>query len=71
MLSFSTSPTICYCINIDEKTIIEAVKNGADTLKKVKESTKACTGNECKEMNPKGRCCSIEIKQLIIENTTS
>jgi len=27
--------------------------NGADTLKKVKEMTSACTGNECKEKNPK------------------
>ena len=68
MFKFTKSPTICYCIDVDEATIINAVKNGADTLKKVKEQTKACTGNECKEKNPKGRCCSVEIKQIIKDN---
>ena len=62
---FTKSPTICYCIDVDEATIVNAIKNGADSLKKVKEQTKACTGNECKEKNPKGRCCSVEIKQLL------
>jgi len=71
MLSFSASPTICYCIKVDEKTIVEAVKNGADTLKKVKDITLACTGDECKIKNPKGRCCSVEIKQIIKANTSS
>ena len=68
MFTFKKSQTICYCINIDEDTIVEAIKNGADTLKKVKETTLACTGDECKVKNPKGRCCSKEIMQLIKEN---
>ena len=67
-LHIKKGPTICYCIDIDEETIVKAIKNGADTLSKVKETTSACTGNECKEKNPKGRCCSVEIKQLIKEN---
>lgn len=44
---------ICLCQGIDEDTIIEAIKNGADTIEKVKEVTGAttgyCHGSRCKE----------------------
>jgi len=56
---------ICYCIEINKKTIVESIQNGADSLKKIKENTKACTGSECKTKNPMQRCCSVEIKTLI------
>jgi len=56
---------ICYCIGIDKKRIVDAVKAGATTLKAVKEQTRACTGDHCKEVNPNGRCCSKEIRQII------
>jgi len=65
MFTFSASPTLCYCIKVDEATIVNAIKNGANSLKKVKEMTKACTGNECAELNPSGKCCSKDIKILI------
>ena len=56
---------ICYCIQVDKKTIVEVIRNGATTLSAIKEATGACTGNECKRLNPNGRCCSKEIKALI------
>ena len=56
---------ICYCIKVDKKTIVNAIKSGATTLKEIKEQTKACTGSDCKNLNPNKRCCSKEIKQLI------
>lgn len=56
---------ICYCIEVDKGTIVKAIQNGNDSLKKIKESTRACTGSECKTKNPQKRCCSIEIKKLI------
>ncbi|MBD3830810.1 MAG: (2Fe-2S)-binding protein [Arcobacter sp.] len=56
---------ICYCIEVDKNTIINSIKNGNRTLQNIKDDTKACTGNECKEKNPKKRCCSKEIKELI------
>ena len=65
MFNFSASPMVCYCIKIDEATIVKAIKNGADTLAQVKETTKACTGSECAELNPSGKCCSKDIKSLI------
>ena len=65
MFNFKASPTVCYCIEVDEAMIVEAIKNSANSLAKVKERTKACTGNECAEKNPSGKCCSKEIKTLI------
>ncbi|MCF6205505.1 MAG: (2Fe-2S)-binding protein [Sulfurovum sp.] len=43
---------ICYCIGVDKQTIVEAVLNGANTLKTIKEQTMACTGDACKEKTP-------------------
>lgn len=50
--------TACKCKNVLIETIVEAVKNGADTVEKVGEATKA--GTAC------GRCQSIISN--IIEN---
>ena len=38
------SKTVCHCMNVTEDQIKEAIKNGADTLEKVMEVTKAGTG---------------------------
>ncbi len=65
MFQFKTSPTVCYCIGVDEATIVDAIKNGANSLAKVKKMTNACTGSKCAEKNPSGKCCSREIKELI------
>jgi NAD(P)H-nitrite reductase large subunit len=64
-LEANDSELVCYCIEVDKKTIIDAIKNGKDTLSKIKESTKACTGSSCKDLNPSGKCCSKDVKNLI------
>jgi len=64
-LEANDSKLVCYCIEVNKKTIIESVKNGNDTLSKIKESTGACTGNSCKDLNPSGKCCSKDIINLI------
>ena len=56
---------ICYCTKVDKKTIVDAIKAGSNTLKSIKETTTACTGDECATLNPSKRCCSKEIKQLL------
>ncbi len=57
--------TICYCKNVSKKVILDAIKDGAKTLKDIQEKTGACTGNQCKELNPSGKCCSEEIENLL------
>ena len=56
---------ICFCIEVDKKTVLQAIRNGATTLEMIKKTTHACTGNECKAKNPTGKCCSPQIKKLI------
>jgi len=60
---------ICYCVGVTRNRIVQAVHNGAHTLKAIQESTGACTGNRCKEFNPKGRCCSGDILEIIRQET--
>jgi NAD(P)H-nitrite reductase large subunit len=59
------SEIICYCLQVNKGTIVSSVKSGNNTLSKIKESTKACTGADCKAQNPTGKCCSAEINELI------
>jgi len=60
---------ICYCLNVSESTIIQAIKNGDNSLKDIQKSTKACTGNRCKELNPSGKCCSEDIMKILQRET--
>lgn len=45
--------------------IVTAIKNGADTLKKVMASTNAMKNAQCSIKNPKGICCGKDIITLI------
>ena len=63
--TLSDTDLICYCTRVNKKSIVDAIKQGATTLKKIKEDTTACTGDECATLNPNKRCCSKEINQLI------
>jgi hypothetical protein len=56
---------ICFCKNISKAEIETAFLKGAKTLKHIQDATGACTGNQCKELNPKGHCCSAEIATML------
>ena len=60
---------ICYCLNVSEEEIIHAIRTGAKTLKDIQKATKACTGNQCKQLNPSGKCCSTDILKIIKNET--
>lgn len=60
MSNIDNDKIICRCKKVSERTIIEAIKNGADTYEKVKKETGA---------NAYGCfACRLEIKRLIEEN---
>ncbi len=63
--TLSDNDLICYCCDVDKQTILKAIQNGSQTLKEIKATTTACTGDECAIVNPNKRCCSKEIRQLI------
>lgn len=56
---------ICYCKQITKSEIEKAISEGAKTLKDIQEMTGACTGNQCKELNPSGKCCLFEINAML------
>ncbi|MBI9107005.1 MAG: (2Fe-2S)-binding protein [Spirochaetales bacterium] len=56
---------VCYCQNVNKGIIVSAVKSGTITLALVKDATSACTGGNCKELNPSDKCCSGDILELI------
>ena len=57
--------TICYCSNVSKDEIVQAIINGAKTLYDIRKTTKACTIGRCKELSPRKRCCSSEIRKLL------
>lgn len=56
---------ICHCKQVSKNEIEKAISDGAKTLKDIQEMTGACTGNDCKEMNPSGKCCSSDINAML------
>lgn len=56
---------VCHCRGVSEASIVRAIRNGAHALEGVKAETGACTGNRCKTLNPKNRCCSADALRLI------
>lgn len=60
MSNIDNDKIVCRCKKVSERTIIKAIKNGADTYEKVKKETGA---------NAYGCfACRLEIKRLIEEN---
>ncbi|MDR0476679.1 MAG: (2Fe-2S)-binding protein [Desulfobulbaceae bacterium] len=56
---------VCWCAGVSAKGIRDAVKNGARTLADIRAATGACSKGDCKNNNPRGRCCSVEIVQFL------
>lgn len=56
---------VCYCKNVDKQTTVSAIKSGASSMEKIKQTTNACTGNRCKQLHPEGRCCHRDIAALL------
>jgi len=56
---------VCYCSKVTKGQIINALVNGAKTLDDIREMTGACTLGKCKELSPRGKCCSPIIIEII------
>ncbi len=63
----SHDETICYCMGVTRKTLVQAIRAGARTLKDLQTATEACTGHQCRTLNPKGTCCSADIRRILSE----
>ena len=53
-------------IVMDKSTdIVRAIAAGADTFEMICDATGAGKGNKCAELNPRGRCCHGDIRELL------
>lgn len=62
------SEYVCYCNKVTYKQIITSIKNGNNTLDKIRKDTGACIDGNCKINNPTGKCCSSAIIKILKEN---
>jgi len=65
LLKAPDNEIVCYCKKVSKGKIIKAIKNGAKDLENIQQMTSANTGNQCKTMNPKGKCCAGDIKAIL------
>ncbi len=48
---------LCYCKQVTEEDVVEAIRKGAKSVKEVEEMTEIGNGGHCMITNPSGRCC--------------
>jgi NAD(P)H-nitrite reductase large subunit len=65
VLEAPDSEIICWCSRVSKQTILQAIHDGAQSLDDIRRLTGACTLGRCKELSPRGRCCSREIIRLL------
>ena len=66
VLEAPASEIVCWCSQVTKETILAAKRQGGvTTLEAIRVATKACTVGRCKELSPRGRCCSKEIRLLL------
>jgi len=61
----SNERLVCFCSQVNKKTVVEAILNGASEVKMIQKETKAGVGKRCHELNPSGRCCHSDLKALL------
>jgi len=56
---------VCWCNSVSKRSIMDAIRSGARNMDDIRRMTGACTQGRCRELSPRGRCCSKEIKLLL------
>lgn len=56
---------VCWCSSVSKQSILKAIEHGARSMDDIRKMTGACTLGRCKELSPRGRCCSKEIRMLL------
>lgn len=52
---------VCYCNHVTEQDIVDAIRDGAQTVQEVIDKTGAMKNSNCAVNNPKGTCCYSDI----------
>ncbi|MDD2853343.1 MAG: (2Fe-2S)-binding protein [Desulfuromonadaceae bacterium] len=56
---------VCWCSFVSKRTVMEAIRAGANDMEAIRHMTGACTIGRCPELSPRKQCCSMEIKKLL------
>ncbi len=56
---------VCYCRTVSKGAILEAIGQGARSLKEVMEKTGAGKGRDCALLNPRKTCCHVDILRIL------
>ncbi len=56
---------VCGCANVTKRDIVRAIAAGAETFEAICDATGAGKGHKCAELNPRGRCCHGDIRELL------
>jgi len=56
---------LCYCKQVTEEDVLEAIRKGAKTFEEVRVATGIGGGGHCEITNPAGRCCSRNYRPFI------
>jgi len=52
IMSKHSSSLVCYCGRVSRERIVQAIRAGATSIKKVQKATGAGIGDRCKGLNP-------------------
>ncbi|MBE8540357.1 (2Fe-2S)-binding protein [Geoglobus acetivorans] len=58
---------LCYCKQVTEEDVIEAINKGARSVEEVEKMTGIGNGGHCLITNPSGRCCKPNYTKFINE----
>jgi hypothetical protein len=56
---------VCYCREVPKATIVAAIARGASSPEEIAKQTTACTGGWCEDLNPRKRCCRVDLEALL------
>ncbi len=64
---------LCYCKQVTEEDVVEAIRKGAKSVEEVEEMTGIGNGGYCVVTNPSGRCCRnyyVDFVKYLIEEVS-
>jgi hypothetical protein len=59
------STVLCPCVGVTKDNVIKAISQGADTLPLLKVMTGAGRETKCRDKNPLGRSCELDLLKMI------
>ncbi|KIX14556.1 hypothetical protein X474_08155 [Dethiosulfatarculus sandiegensis] len=56
---------LCPCAGVTKEMVVKAIAQGADSLPLLKVMTGAGRANQCRDKNPLGRSCELDLLKML------